>query len=314
MTFTAPSVTHGGSPLTGQLTYTLKINGTRTSSGTVEPGHTTTVPVTVASPGSYSISVTTANSAGESTPSRTGLFIGPDTPLPINGATLTDADGRFTLTWDAAESANGGWLNPEALGYRIIRYPEAITVAENHKTTTFSEPRPVPATRTRYHYTVEPVLGTFSPGATTSNTIITGNYSAPCTIDFDHRDDTDDFTLIDGNNDGKTWVWADGQMHSSICLDGPVNDYLVLPPVYLRSGNSYRITFEAKANPLARSRSIPSRVATVCRSKSAAQRAYPPDYQPHRHRDRRIPDRFRRLHPDGRRPGLLRNPGMLRRR
>ena len=106
VTFTAPSVTHGGSPLTGQLTYTLKINGTRTSSGTVEPGHTTTVPVTVASPGSYSISVTTANSAGESTPSRTGLFIGPDTPLPINGATLTDADGRFTLTWDAAESAN----------------------------------------------------------------------------------------------------------------------------------------------------------------------------------------------------------------
>lgn len=247
VTFTAPSVTHGGSPLTGQLTYTLKINGTRTSSGTVEPGHTTTVPVTVASPGSYSISVTTANSAGESTPSRTGLFIGPDTPLPLNGATLTDADGRFTLTWDAAESANGGWLNPEALGYRIIRYPEAITVAENHKTTTFSEPRPVPATRTRYYYTVEPVLGTFSPGATTSNTIITGNYSAPCTIDFDHRNDTDDFTLIDGNNDGKTWVWADGQMHSSICLDGPVNDYLVLPPVYLRSGNSYRITFEAKA-------------------------------------------------------------------
>lgn len=247
VTFTAPTTTHGGAPLSGELTYTVKVNGDRKSSGTVQAGKPVTIPLSVDAPDTYSIAVTLANTAGESTPVRTSLFIGPDTPLPVEGLTLTDNNGQYTLTWEAAKSANGGWLDTEALGYRIIRYPDAITVAQNHKATTFSEPRPEPATRTRYHYTVEPVMSEFTAAPAASNTLITGNYTAPCTMDFDHRDDMDDITLIDGDGDGKSWVWADGQVHSSICLTGNANDYLVLPPVYLRSGNSYRISFQAKA-------------------------------------------------------------------
>ncbi len=245
VSFTAPTKTYEGTTLTGTLNYTIKANGKVRATGTTTPNKNESIPVSVETSGDYSIAVTCSNAAGNGETGRTRLFIGNDTPMPVENVKLAYSDGKFTLSWDAAKAVHGGYMNPANLTYVVTRHPDATvtTVTVNSMTETLPEP----PTRTRYYYTVAASLdGTITP-PTPSNPIMVGTYKAPCTMTFDSADDMDDFVMVDGDKDGKTWVWDSGQMHSSICLTSNANDYMILPPVYLTRGMSYRVAIDAKA-------------------------------------------------------------------
>lgn len=245
VSFTLPSLTIGGSALSGTVNYTVKLNGVETASGSGQSGSRVNVPVTAPSAAEYSVSVVCSTAAGNGPASRMRIFIGEDRPMPVENVVLTHSDGTFTLTWDNAKAIHGGYMNPAALSYSITRYPDGATFSTS--STQFTQTLPEPETRTRYRYSVATTLNGFTTEPTESNTVITGTYKAPVTFGFDSRDCLDDIVLTDGDSDGKTWVWADGQMHSSICLTRNVDDWLILPPVQLERGKSYRISVEAKA-------------------------------------------------------------------
>ncbi len=244
--FKAPSQSINGKTLSGEIEYTVRLNGIAKATGKTTPGQKVTAQVTADTADEYTVEVFCSNSFGAGDPVRTKLFIGKDTPLPVENVTLTNSGNTFTLTWDAAKPTHGGYLDPQDLSYTVVRLSDN-TIATGIKGTSFTETLPEPASRTRNTYSVTPVLPGFSAEPSLSNTIINGSYKPPYTFDFDDRIICEDLTLIDGNGDNKSWVWQNGTMHSTISLDSQADDYLILPPVYLKNGMSYRISFKARA-------------------------------------------------------------------
>lgn len=246
VSFTAPTLTVGGAGLTGTLTYQVKANGIVKAQGTCAPGSMQTASFSVAEAGEYTITVACSSDAGIGAKQSQRLFIGHDTPLPVENVSLTYSEGGvFNLVWDAAKPAHGGYIDPAKLSYIITRYPDYVTATTS--STTFSETLPEPPSRTRYTYSVTATTGEYTTDAVESNYVIVGTYKAPCTMTFDEPEEVDDMTMIDGDNDGKTWVWNAGQLRSSICLFRNVNDYVVLPPVELQQGMGYQISIDVKA-------------------------------------------------------------------
>lgn len=249
VSFTAPSTSVGGTPLEGNLNYVVRLNGEDRATGTVVPGAVATASVSALTRGNYSISVVCSNSSGEGERASMHRFIGCDTPLPVTDVIFVlDDAGEATVSWNASVAANGGYLDPEALKYVVTRLPDGAQTTVSSSTTRFVETISEPASRTRYTYTVEAVSGDATTEAVASNAVWFGTYKAPCNFDFTASECTEDLVLTDGDKDGKTWMWQSGQMHSSICLTKQVDDYLVLPPVYLHEGMSYRVSVDAHAS------------------------------------------------------------------
>lgn len=258
--FTAPTVAFDGSAISGTLGYTVRINGVDYATGNVEPGAQASADVAVEKAGMYDFTVVVSNEKGAGPKAKLTRFVGADTPAAVKNVVLTESDGQFTLTWDPIEvGSNGGYIDTEALGYTITRYPGNVTVAENYKDTTFTEEIPAGDKVVPYYYTVYATVGESVTMPTTSNKVVTGAFVPPYLEDFNYgnakTEDKDDrvgaFTIIDNDGDGKTWdyFWAagysDGMMKCMYNTAGPKDDWLITPPIYLEGGKQYEFSFTA---------------------------------------------------------------------
>lgn len=253
VTFTAPTVSFvGDQPLTGELTYTVTMNGEQAATGTTTPGAVTVANVTVPTAGIYEIKVTTANSFGPSPVIKTSLWIGNDTPKAVKNVKLDYVDGNFNLTWDpATDSNNGGYINPDEVTYTVTRYPDETVVAAALKgITTFSEPMTVPENLTSYYYTV---AAEFNGGATkpvASNRYTLGNIIPPYSQDFNDPLDVNTFTIINADGDTRTWEANNGMVRSRYNTKADTHNWLITPAVKMKGGTQYEFSFDAKANSL----------------------------------------------------------------
>lgn len=77
--------------------------------------------------------------------------------------------------------------------------------------------------------------------------LVTAALSVPYTFDLT-QDQTGLFTIIDNNEDGKTWSFSSsiGTIYSYSSTD-PGDDYLVSPAFNLEAGKSYKVTVNAKS-------------------------------------------------------------------
>lgn len=242
--FTCPTTLFDGTAASGPLTYSILANGTQIATGSCAFGQQMSVDVTMTKADNYTFEVTVANNNGSSPKSKTALFVGKDKPqTPV--VSLTYSDGKMHVSWNKiTESVNGGYMDASKMKYTVYRYPGMTAVARSITDNSFEEEIAIPDTYTLYYYTVMASCdGTYS-SAGTSNTIGLGSMKMPYSVTFDYIDDMDNLTVIDGNNDGKVWVYDAtykcARMMYSLTTDN--NDWLVTAPLHLEAGKAYRFT------------------------------------------------------------------------
>lgn len=247
-TVKAPSILFDGTPASGQVDIKIAVDGNVVASAKAEYGTEITVPVTMEKSGLYDFAVYAENSAGAG-PQKVvkDIFVGCDTPSGTT-VTLTYADGMMQLSWDpVTTSVNGGYFDPADLTYTVTRYPGAIVVAESLTGTTFSEPIQEPDRMKIYHYTVTAISGGVSSEPSMSNQVKLGAMTPPYKPDF-KKDGFEGWTVLDENNDGKTWtIQGGGILRMAYNTSKTMDDWLISPPIKLRAGRDYEIAFKTYA-------------------------------------------------------------------
>ncbi len=248
--FTAPTKTMDGTALTGTLNYTIVAGTDTLKTGTVAPGGTVEAEVTVPE-GLTTFNVTTSNEVGPSPVAKSKVYVGFDEPKPVQDLKLgiDPETGVATLTWAAAtEGLHGGYLGD--VTYNITRYPDSTVVATNHVGTTFTETLPADKPMQPYFYGVKAVNTKIQSTESTSNKGMFGAAMVPpYTEAFDSEKSFSLYTIIDNNNDGKSWEFYEkGDEKSASYVYSRVNDgddWLITPAIQFNGGKLYSVSFEA---------------------------------------------------------------------
>lgn len=246
VTFDMPTTLYDGSPATGQFDYTVKFNGDQVAAGMAAPGDHVSETVNVPSVGSYTVEVIVSNEAGDSPAATIVRWIGSDDLLPIASPKLTLASGSLHLQWDAPEAANGGFVDASSITYTVTRYPDEAVVATGITATQFDESAPASDELTLIHYTVTVDYNGTHAAPVASNAVVNGSIVPPYSQNFDTESSAQFFTVVDANMDGYTWTWSSGSMrarYNSMDMD----DWLILPPMKLKRGEFYEVSFSVWA-------------------------------------------------------------------
>ena len=254
--FTVPTECYDGSPLTGALTYEIRLNNNATPymSGSVTAGQKVDAEVMAASVGLYNFALTIRNAAGSSPAAKKTVWVGKDSPsAPTNVVFAYDnASQTTTLTWTApTTSQHDGYVDYNALTYNIVRYPDVTVVGNAVKGTKFTENLPMPSTLTHYYYTVQAAFdGNRSPAAT-SNQLSLGCTPLPFDEGFDTVESLKGWKLVNLNDDIDYYSWSyyqDSQLGNClVCMNsmkGENNDWAMTPGMYFEAGLQYDIALD----------------------------------------------------------------------
>lgn len=252
ISFTAPTTTYAGDPLTGTLNYTITANDEVVATGTVDAGADAQVQVT-APMGNVTFVVVVSNEAGDSPEAKLKVYVGAETP---NAPTNVIFDYNYNtkqsiVTWTApVTGVNDMELDPEGLTYNIYRLPDNVLVGEGVSETSFTEVFD-PATLAPYQYKVEPIHHTMVGAAALSNNAVIGPaLDVPYTNYFNSAASFNLMTVLDNNHDGVVWKWESSwsgggraSFYNSKTVDA--DDWLLTPPINLKRGATYKIEFDA---------------------------------------------------------------------
>ena len=254
ISFTVPTTTYGGSPLTGNVTMSVWLDGEAIANYvSVAPGSNQTFNCEVENDNHY-VYVLFSNDGGYSPVNNLYVYAGYDTPLPVTNAVLTVENGVSHLTWDApAGGVNNGYLAD--VTYNVVRMPGSVTVAEGLTECEFSET--LPSKMERYYYIITPFNGDGKRGDDArSNDVLTGTaFEAPYFDDFNDMGTRELWTIVNANNDGTQWgteyTWSFNDYNQCWGIyTGPYNmgedqdaadDYLISPGINIEKGISYAL-------------------------------------------------------------------------
>lgn len=251
-TFTMPETTTDGETLTGELSWKIVAGTAQLAYGVAVPGSEVSTPVAVEIPGNYNFVLTVSSGDLESAPATAMVFVGPDTPC-IEGLPyfVTIGEGMsLILRWNEAIPVNGGNL-AEPLTYRIVRYPDEITVAEDATGKQFAD-NLTSEYLTKYYYEITPRAGEIEGEAVKSREAYAGRYfTLPHEMSFTNSANDDIFSLyelLDANGDGNVWYH-----HSLYGLSCPgdkenSNDYLCIGPFACSAGSLYSFGFRVSTH------------------------------------------------------------------
>lgn len=245
VTFDAPTTNFDGTPASGELSYTVMNKTTKVAEGTTSYGTHTSVPVTIGKAGKCEFIVTVANAEGTSPKSRVIMFVGKDKPkTPVVSAVY--ADGVFTVSWDPiTESVNGGYMNADAITYKVVRYPDNTTIAEATTETSLTDEVATPENEyIRYYYTVTASSEGMESDKGESNAVGLGQLIPPYSEGFETKESILSFTIIDGNKDGKTWAYNNKKARLNYTSKAFQDDWLITPPIKLEKNKIYKFSMD----------------------------------------------------------------------
>lgn len=245
--FDAPGALYGGGQASGPLSYSIMANGVAVASGETTFGAHVNASVTLDTPANYEFIVTVSNDAGTSPKAKAELYVGHGVPAAPADVKLVREGAAMKLTWSPVTRAvDAGYIDPAAVTYTVTRQ-DGTVAASGIGETSFSEPFTEPDVLTSYSYSVTATNGNLTSKAGVSNTVSAGSVRVPYVNTFETADDMAAFTIIDVNGDGRTWSYY-VQQKKAMCSysnDGPVDDWLVTPPVKLEAGKIYVVRFTA---------------------------------------------------------------------
>lgn len=250
VTLKAPATLFDGSQPTGEVTVHVELNGFEKGKASGAYGQQMTIPIQMGTSGMYDFIVYASNDQGNGPRVKVrGIYVGADTPAATS-ATLEYREGNMYLSWSpVTEGINGGSIDAGSVTYDVIRYPDLKTVAADIATTSFSEPVAEPADGIAiYRYGVIARCGGLESEPAESNQVIIGSYTPPF-IDFSQLipeyPTLNGYTLIDANDDGITWHVFQGTATISYNTNLAADDWMILPPIRLKAGHAYELSFDA---------------------------------------------------------------------
>ncbi len=246
--FTTPYTLFDDSGATGDIRYSVSLNGEEVLSGETSYGVRMALPLSVEAAGEYTVSVKVSNEVGDSPVTTTTRWIGPAVPAPLTDVRLSYAGGVMSLSWGEPTALAGDNFDPAAVTYTVVRFPDAVTVAEGISTREFSENIAIPAALTEYYYEVTADFRGALSAAVASNRIALGDIVPPFADSFDVPSTLNKYTVVDANGDGLTWEWIDrdGNGALSTYFNGskPMDDWLFLPAAKLKKDVNYQLVFD----------------------------------------------------------------------
>ncbi|MCM1067880.1 MAG: choice-of-anchor J domain-containing protein [Muribaculaceae bacterium] len=248
-TVTMPATLFDGTDATGtDMGYKIYADGTEILSGNAKAGAKVEVSKTLTVSGSTAFIAVATNAEGESNQAKASCYVGKGTPAATAGATLTYADGTFTLTWEAVtESSDGGFVSAADVRYDVVD-AEGNVVAADIAGTSWTKAQAVPDEITGYTFAVVAKYDGKASKAVSSNTIYLGHYNAPAAIDLKKQDFFRQHTVLDANADGSTWAFtsSNGTFYKYNSTND-ADDWLFSPAIYLEAGKAYDFAAFARA-------------------------------------------------------------------
>lgn len=245
ITFKAPSTNFDGSAASGELTYKVEANGKQVANGTTTYGSATTADITVDAAGNYLFRVTVANNKGDSPAAEIEQWIGQDFPLMPGKVRVTRTGIKNTISWDSVKVWEHGGDIEEAVTYTVTRYPDQKVIASDLSACTVEDEFDS-ETLTALSYGVC-ASATVKGKEGRSNTLVTGSAVPPFAETFDKGDNFNFFITLDSDKDGKCWKRnaADSTAQTEGNKRKRADDWLFTPPLAMKAGHQYSISFTA---------------------------------------------------------------------
>ncbi|MDE5785058.1 MAG: choice-of-anchor J domain-containing protein [Duncaniella sp.] len=244
VSFSVPSVTYGGAPLSEAVMAIVDINGTESVHGYYNAGQTVDIPVELAD-GENTVKVTLATDALRGEPAEMSLYAGEDAPLGVSNVRVDIEGGVAAVSWEApACGANGGAIIPANITYTVTRMPENKVIASGITATSVTDSE-LPQTARAIYYTVQARNSKGEAPAVESNRVpASGSFGVPFTETFDSAEDFALWTVVDPNG-GPAWAYNSGQadyLNNPGLVAG--DDWLISPAINLEAGKSYKLRYE----------------------------------------------------------------------
>lgn len=258
-TVKAPTTTHSGATLSGNISLTILTDGAAAETKTVAPGGSVTLDRTLTE-GVHSLTAYASNSEGDGARKTLSKYIGIDAPGAVGNLKVQAIDGgKAHISWTAPTiGRHDGYIDPAQLTYKIVRQPDMTTVASGITATYFTDPVALPAGN--FSYVVTAYCGNREGlESSTAPALLGQGSNLPCRFDFETKEAYDLFTVIDANGDWDGEYFWGGWMYSpdfkySTEEDGKcalygyhpekaADDWLITPPVTVEKGKKYRLKF-----------------------------------------------------------------------
>ncbi len=252
VTLQMPSTLFDGTPATGQsFSYKVLSDGVELLTGSAEAGATVTRTVTMSATGNTDFVAYAYNETGNSPQVKASTFVGKGTPNAPTNVSVSWADEKATVTWDAVtESSDGGYLNPADVTYNITRVEKSgsTVVATGYASNTFTESYPTPESYQTLSYKVQAVYAEKTSSEVASNSIGVGAFTVPMSMDFTSADNFGYHTVIDANGDGKTWRLNSSCAQYNYSSRADADDWLISPNIKLEAGKAYELNATISGN------------------------------------------------------------------
>ncbi len=238
VTFRMPSVTGDGTQITAQMSWTATVDGENKVTGTASAGELVEVPFSGLEEGNRQFAFVAQLGDKVAKVAKVRLYVGNDIPLAPTNVTISPDN----VSWDAVtEGVNDGFVDPQAVRYEVFVNGESKGMFDTNSADI--EVAPAGAFFAAYRATVTAVFADKRSASASSAKLLTGT---PFELDLNIRPTAEQAelcTIIDGNNDGQSWVLYDESddkfFNSQFSLNGDADDYIILPAVNFPDADAY---------------------------------------------------------------------------
>lgn len=246
-TLKMPVATAGGAALSGNLTWTLYIDNTASSTGSATPGEEIDIKVGPLSNGEHVIRVSCADASGhEGLPYVVDRYFGNGVPLAPAEVTMTETSVSWT---PVTEALLGGYLEPGKMRYEV--YVNDRFIGSTDGTSMAIELDPDVTVSAYYAYVAATCNGQVSERTKSNKTIFGSPLALPYTVvPTAEQADICRIFNVDGSPDYGTWEFYETRWHEPVFASGwsrqAADDWLILPPVDCSDiTHAYKITLDA---------------------------------------------------------------------
>lgn len=245
ISFVAPSFSVSGSMLLGPVQALILVDDVEVENVQLGIGASHARMLTF-TPGLHTVKVKTSNEHGDSPVASAQVYAGFDTPKAVSNLEFVENGEEASVSWSApSEGVNGGAIDFSVLKYNVYRNPGKICVTSAISGTTYSEP--LPDNLGLYSYSVESLCGELTGALATSNALLCGEgLSLPYEQEFRTENNLMLYTIIDANNDGKTWKFAENSLQYSFNSAKAADDWVFTPALSMEGNETYIMTFKLK--------------------------------------------------------------------
>ncbi len=261
VSFTLPATNFDGTPIDGNLSWHVLVNGTEKAAGSGAANEPVSTVITTDG-GATHVEAYAENAQGKSPYSTADLWTGEDYPV-MRKAEFSYVNNLATVTWAIEDlGSHGGAIS--AVTYDVVRMPGEVKVTEATTATTFSETLTDDMPLGNYYYVITPTNSglTGEPMETSSKIIIGKSIIPPYLETFDTPESLDLYTII-----GKDWSWSTRTSNSTNGVvncnnggdwdeesEGPIGNssdrsssWLITPEIKVEAGKTYEVRVKSWA-------------------------------------------------------------------